>query len=261
MDEINLLELIKRRFAALLTNVHPRADPKLAAEVPATLAQTDSDLPAVFMRARRVLEIIVLDIYRRELPAAKPKPLADMIEALYAQQGLVSKRVAADLHYIRVNGNLIVHPQDEAVEIRPGDAEPVLLVFLSIVEWYLTVYLPERLGEAPARAPTLPPGLHAYHEALLLRLGIGDLHQVLTPLAAHLAAVRPGAGEPALRARRVSSKNRGLPEASPVPNCPARSFWRGYDQRPIRSRSLNFLFDSPVYAPPLLAQLGPYNAP
>jgi len=83
MDEINLLELIKRRFAALLANVHPRADPKLAAEVPATLAQTDSDLPAVFMRARRVLEIIVLDIYRRELPTAKPKPLADMIEALF----------------------------------------------------------------------------------------------------------------------------------------------------------------------------------
>jgi hypothetical protein len=45
MDEINLLELIKRRFAALQAN-----------------RQADSDLPAVFMRARRVLEIIVLDI-------------------------------------------------------------------------------------------------------------------------------------------------------------------------------------------------------
>jgi WD40 repeat protein/energy-coupling factor transporter ATP-binding protein EcfA2 len=169
MDEINLLELIKRRFAALLANVHPRADPKLVAEVPATLAQADSDLPAVFMRARRVLEIIVLDIYRRELPTAKPKPLADMIEALYAQQGVVSKRVAADLHYIRVNGNLIIHPQDEAVEIRSGDAEPVLLVFLSIVEWYLTVYLPERLGDAPARAPTLPPPPNPYRGLLAFR--------------------------------------------------------------------------------------------
>jgi WD40 repeat protein len=169
MDEIDLLQLIKRRFAALLANVHPRADPKLAAEVPATLAQTDSDLPAVFMRARRVLEIIVLDIYRRELPTAKPKPLADMIEALYEQQGLVSKRVAANLHYIRVNGNLIIHPQDDGVEIRPGDAEPVLLVFLSVVEWYLAVYLPERLGEAPARTPTLPHPPNPYRGLLAFR--------------------------------------------------------------------------------------------
>ena len=45
---------------------------------------------------------------------------------------------------------------------------------------------------------TLPPGLHAYHEALLLRLGIGDLHQVLTPLAATLAVAREPLSAPAL---------------------------------------------------------------
>jgi len=188
MEEINLLELIKRRFAALMAGIDPRADPKLVAEVPATLRQTDTDLPAVFMRARRVLEIIVLDIYRRELPTARPKPLADMIEALYEQKGLVSKRVAADLHYIRVNGNLIIHPQDEVVEIRPGDAEPVLLVFLSIVEWYLKVYLPERLGEAPARAPTLPPPSNPYRGLLAFRETDADNYFGREPDAADLLA-------------------------------------------------------------------------
>jgi len=55
------------------------------------------------------------------------------------------------------------------VDLRSGDAEPVLLVFLSIVEWYLTIYLPERLGEAPARAPTLPPPPNPYRGLLAFR--------------------------------------------------------------------------------------------
>ena len=169
MEEIDLLEQIKRRLEALQGRIESRVDPKLIAEVASTIRLADVHLPSVFMQARRVLEIIVLDIYRRELPAEKTKPLVNMIEALYEKKGLVSQKVAADLHYIRINGNLIVHPQDEAVEIRPGDAEPVLFVFLGVVEWYLTVYLPECQGEAPARAPSLPPPPNPYRGLLAFR--------------------------------------------------------------------------------------------
>ena len=45
---------------------------------------------------------------------------------------------------------------------------------------------------------SLPPSLDAYHEELLRRLGIGDLHQVLTPLAATLAVAREPLSVPAL---------------------------------------------------------------
>lgn len=174
MEEIDLLEQIKRRLTALQARIEARADPKLIAEVADTVRLADVHPPSVFMQARRVLEIVVRDIYRRELPQGKPKPLANMIEALYEQKGLVSPKIAADLHYIRVNGNLIVHPQDETVEVSGRDAEPVLFVFLGIVEWYLTVHLPGRLGETSAAgvepAGSLPPppspyrGLRAFRE-------------------------------------------------------------------------------------------------
>jgi len=141
MDEIDLLQLIKRRFAALQARIEARADPKLIAEVASTIRLADAHLPSVFMQARRVLEIIVRDIYRRELPDADPKPLFNMIEALEAQKDLIPRKIANDFHYIRVNGNLIIHPQDEPVTIDVADAEGVLIVFLAPVEWYLVDYL------------------------------------------------------------------------------------------------------------------------
>ena len=169
MEEIDLLEQIKRRLEALQARIESRVDPKLLAEVASTIQLAGVHLPSVFMQARRVLEIIVRDIYRRELPDAKVKPLVNMIEALYEQKRLIGSKIAADLHYIRANGNLIVHPQDDAVEIRPGDAEPVLFVFLGVVEWYLTVYLPERQGETPERLPALPPPPNPYRGLLAFR--------------------------------------------------------------------------------------------
>ncbi len=152
MEEIDLLEQIKHRLEALQTRVEARADPKLLAEVAATIRLADVHLPSVFMQARRVLEIIVRDIYRRELPDAKPKPLNNTIEALYQQKGLIDARIAGDLHYIRANGNLITHAQAEPVEPDPSHAEKVLFIFLGVVEWYLEDYLPARTGSAPATA-------------------------------------------------------------------------------------------------------------
>jgi hypothetical protein len=141
MEETDLLQQIKRKLEALQARIEARADPKLIAEVASTIRLADAHLPSVFMQARRVLEIIVRDIYRRELPDADPKPLFNMIEALEAQKDLIPRKIANDFHYIRVNGNLIIHPQDEPVTIDVADAEGVLIVFLAPVEWYLVDYL------------------------------------------------------------------------------------------------------------------------
>jgi len=162
VEDIDLLEQIKRKLAALQTRIEARADPRLLAEVADTIRLADVHLPSVFMQARRVLEIIVRDIYRRELPDAKPKPLHNMIEALYQQKGLIDARIAGDLHYIRANGNLITHAQDEPIEPDPGDAEKVLFIFLGIVEWYLEDYLPVRTGTAPAAEPEGPSAPSPY---------------------------------------------------------------------------------------------------
>ena len=78
MEEIDLLEQIKRRLEALQGRIESRVDPKLVAEVASTIRLADVHLPSVFMQARRVLEIIVRDIYGRELPKEKLKPLVDM---------------------------------------------------------------------------------------------------------------------------------------------------------------------------------------
>jgi len=169
MEDIDLLEQIKRRLEALQGRIEASVDPKLVAEVANTIRLADVHVPSVFMQARRVLEIIVRDIYRRELPKEKIKPLVNMIEALYEKKGLVGDLVAADLHYIRANGNLIIYPQDATVEVSPRDAERVLFVFLGVVEWYLTVYLPERQGEAPEPLPALPPPPNPYRGLLAFR--------------------------------------------------------------------------------------------
>lgn len=174
MDEIDLLEQIKRKLEALQARIEARADPRLIAEVADTIRLAGIHLPSVFMQARRVLEIIVRDIYRREVAEPGSKPLADMIKALYEQKrSVIGARIATDLHYIRANGNLIIHPQDESVDINPRDAEPVLFMLLNVVEWYLTQYLPERQGEAAPRPsagqPTLPPPPNPYRGLLAFR--------------------------------------------------------------------------------------------
>jgi WD40 repeat protein len=69
----------------------------------------------------------------------------------------------------------------------------------------LPLYVKYVVGDILARryrvldaGETLPPGLDAYHAELIRRLGIGDLQQVLTPLAATLAVAWEPLPVPAL---------------------------------------------------------------
>ena len=140
MEPQDFLALIEQRLGALEARLDLIADRQLTTEVKRTIAIARVDLPFALAKARYVLELIVRDIYRREHPDAKPKPLFNMIEDLCAQKGLFSAKIATDIHYIRINGNLIVHAQDEPVAITDRQVEVIVLMTINLVEWYLTDY-------------------------------------------------------------------------------------------------------------------------
>lgn len=169
MEPQDFLALIEQRLGALEARLDLIADRQLTAEVQRTIAIARVDLPFALAKARYVLELIVRDIYRREHPDAKPKPLFNMIEDLCAQKGLFGAKIATDINYIRINGNLIVHAQDEPVAITDRQVEVIVLMTINLVEWYLTDYLPGRPGARAEAIPELPPPPNPYRGLLAFR--------------------------------------------------------------------------------------------
>lgn len=169
MEPQDFLALIEQRLGALENRLDLIADRQLTAEVKRTIAIAQVDLPFALAKARYVLEIIVRDIYRRERSDAKSKPLFNMIEDLCAQKGLFSAKIATDINYIRINGNLIVHAQDEPVAITDRQVEVIILMTINLVEWYLTDYLPGRPGARDAALLALPPPPNPYRGLLAFR--------------------------------------------------------------------------------------------
>jgi|GEM_PF-2392679 len=137
-------QLIEQRLSEIERKLGDM-DARLCDEVRKTLKIAEIDLPFSLGKARVVLETVMTDIYRHELPDAKPKPLFNMIEALVGQKNLFSEKRANDLNYIRINGNMILHP-DEQPDLSMADVEPVMLMVLSLVDWYLTQYVPRKNG-------------------------------------------------------------------------------------------------------------------
>ena len=170
MNTLNFIQLVEQRLSALEERLTQLADQRLTEEVKKTLSIARVDLPFSLAKARYVLELVIRDIYQRELPQEKPKPLFNMIEALCQVEGLFTKKLATDVNYIRINGNLIVHVQEETVEIQERDVEVLILVILNLVEWYLVRYIPEKTGArvAPPVVHAIPPnpyrGLEAFRE-------------------------------------------------------------------------------------------------
>jgi hypothetical protein len=170
MEHTDFLKLVDARLSALEDKLHQFVDRQLTDEIRKSIQIAEADLPFALAKARYILEVIVLDIYKREFQGDKPKPLFDMIEALCERKGLFSKKIATDVHYIRINGNLIVHAQGERVEITAREVEVILLMIMNLVEWYLVDYLPVTRGELVAE-PSLEPlppcpyrGLQAFRE-------------------------------------------------------------------------------------------------
>ncbi|EIC20349.1 hypothetical protein Thi970DRAFT_03977 [Thiorhodovibrio frisius] len=104
MEPQGFLSLIEQRLGALETRLETIADRQLTGEVKRAIDIARVDLPFALVKARYVLEVIVRDIYRRELPRAKVKHLFDMIAALCERPGLFSKKITTDINYIRING-------------------------------------------------------------------------------------------------------------------------------------------------------------
>ena len=81
-------------------------------------------------------------------------------------------------------GDEVVNPFIERVAER-ADGYPIYVTYV------IGDILCNRLGAMDAReGHRLPPTLEAYHEELLRRLGVGDLQQVLTPIACTMAIAK-----------------------------------------------------------------------
>jgi hypothetical protein len=169
MQQSDFVHLIERRLAALEAQLE-HADLRLAGEVKKAVSIAGIDLPFSLAKARYILELVIQDIYHRELPQGKPKPLFNMIEDLLTVKGLFTPKLVTDINYIRINGNLMIHAQDGSVEVQERDVEAIILLTFNVVEWYLLRYRPAKTGAPVGPAPdwSIPPnpyrGLAAFRE-------------------------------------------------------------------------------------------------
>ena len=139
MTQLDFMAQIEQRLAKLEALHAARDERGLLGDVKGALQIVRAEQSFALVKARAVIEQVVDDIYRRELPEARPKPLFDAIGAL-VYEGVFSQRIAADLDYIRIKANLVVHTQDEPLDVTTTDVEVILLLTMNLVEWYLTVY-------------------------------------------------------------------------------------------------------------------------
>ena len=135
MQKLDFIQLVEQRLATLEARLTQLADHRLTDEVKKTLSIAKIDLPFSLAKARYVLELVIRDLYQRELPQEKPKPLFNMIEALCDVKGLFTSKLIVDVNYIRINGNLMIHAQEGPVDIQERDVEVILLMILNVVEW------------------------------------------------------------------------------------------------------------------------------
>ena len=87
MQKLDFIQLIEQRLATLEARLTQLVDHRLTEEVKKTISIARIDLPFSLAKARYVLELVIRDIYQRELPQEKPKPLFDQlneIELLHA---------------------------------------------------------------------------------------------------------------------------------------------------------------------------------
>ncbi|WP_295387638.1 AAA family ATPase, partial [uncultured Thiodictyon sp.] len=143
---------------------------------------------------------------RRVFPEGLPPMGADDIRAMLMERiGPLRKKL---LRQDTEEGERVANPFIDKVA-RLSEGLPLYVKYV-IDDIFDNKYRILDAGES------LPPSLDAYHEELLGRLGIGDLHQVLTPLAATLAVAREPLSAPALadllyrRGKLVPAGERGV---------------------------------------------------
>jgi hypothetical protein len=108
--------------------------PALEGEIEATLNLLDIDLESALVRARRALEVIVIDLCESRLQRERgTEPLASLLARF---KNDVPESVLAAMHYLNQLGNLGAHPK----AVRNKDVRQVLVALISVVDWYVTDY-------------------------------------------------------------------------------------------------------------------------
>ena len=108
----------------------------------------DEDPEMALTRARKVLELVVREVYERrcnEPPGTRP--LENLIQRL-VKEGHFPDRLDAYATTVRKLGNVGTHTFDE--KITAQDVYQSLTQLLPILEWYFEVERPEALGQTPA---------------------------------------------------------------------------------------------------------------
>lgn len=106
-------------------------------------------------RARKVLELIVRDVYERhcgEPPGTRP--LENLLQRL-VKDGHLPRRLSAYANTVRELGNVGTHVFGE--RLTPADVHQSLTQLLPILEWYFEAERPEALGPSTAPSATLLP--------------------------------------------------------------------------------------------------------
>lgn len=106
-------------------------------------------------RARKVLELIVRDVYERHCgEPAGTRPLENLLQRL-VKDGHLPRRLSAYANTVRELGNVGTHAFGE--RLTPADVHQSLTQLLPILEWYFEAERPEALGRPAAPSATSLP--------------------------------------------------------------------------------------------------------
>jgi Domain of unknown function (DUF4145) len=139
-------------FQALLKRLDHLSDqfPDLREGVQKAVRIADDDPEMALTRARKVLELVVRDVYERrcnEPPGTRP--LENLIQRL-VKDGHFPDRLDAYATTVRKLGNVGTHTFGE--KITPSDVYQSLTQLMPILEWYFEVERPETNGQKPDKS-------------------------------------------------------------------------------------------------------------
>ncbi|EGV27678.1 TIR protein [Thiorhodococcus drewsii AZ1] len=128
--------------------------PALAEEVEATVKLLDHDLGASLVRARRALEVIVIELCECQLERERgTEPLDKLLTGF---KKIVPDSPLAAMVYLNKLGNLGAHPKP----IRDKDVRQALAALARVLDWYLHDYGqdadPQGEGSLPGVQPSEP---------------------------------------------------------------------------------------------------------
>lgn len=145
---------MEERFKEILTLLDrlPEEHREIREGVLRALRIAHEDPEMALTRARKILELLVREIYQRRYgETAGTRPLENQLQRL-AKDGFLPTRIEAYASAVRKLGNVGTHAFGERVT--QGDVEQALAQLSPVLVWYLDEERPDILG--PRRAPPPP---------------------------------------------------------------------------------------------------------